>query len=736
MDIFEEEKLHLEESVDSMNKEIEIIKDNMNSLNKEGTSLSYEDRKRGTHLVINAKFDDAAENLGKITRALPSPYFGRIDYSRNRSTCSSKIYIGKSGITAEKRTIVTDWRAPICSLYYDSEVGEVEIDSPNGKVPAHLNLKRQINIQNGELLDVQDTSLVTNDDLLKPYLNTNADNKMKIIIASIQKEQNDIIRRNSKEDIIVQGVAGSGKTSVALHRIAYLIYELGSKISSEDFLVLGPNDYFLNYISSILPELETSPVDQKTLLKFTNDYLDIKTKLKLKEDNYKCNSSEDLLNKNIEKYKASLEYKNDIDRYFEDYFATKLITEDFKIGGEVIFTIDQVKEILFTGKKNPDYDRTKIYLLNKFKNEKSMIYDRLNKKYRDIYTKLPKEDPARKEAVDKSFELYNLIYKEGEKLFKNYMKRIQVSPIELYKVFIDNIKSLNTNLNKEEQKLLKKNTLSDLRKKTISFVDIPALLHINYLYTGKNIKYKYVVIDEAQDYGLFHFDALKEIAKGSNFSIYGDLAQSIYSYRSVDSWNEVHEKVFNNNSNLINLNKSYRTTIEITENANKVLGYMNLSNAEPVIRHGVDVSYSDKTNDINYKIQKISDWVEQGYKSIAVICKTNQEAKKVNKELNENGIPSKYLSAKDEEYTGGIFVLTSAAAKGLEFDTVIVNDASDNVYKEDSDVDMHLLYVASTRALHEQVILYNKHLTKPYNGLENIKEKDNEKNQLKMLRKN
>lgn len=232
--------------------------------------------------------------------------------------------------------------------------------------------------------------------------------------------------------------------------------------------------------------------------------------------------------------------------------------------------------------------------------------------------------------------------------------------------------------------------------------------------TKKKSDYKYIIIDEAQDYGMFHFAALKEINNYSNFAIYGDLAQSIYSYRSIDSWDDVNNLVFDKKCEILNLRKSYRTTMEITENANKILEKINLNAATPVIRHGVDVSYANEANNINYLISKINEFKLKEYKTIAIICKEENEAKKLNKILQKNGINSRYISNKDSEYSGGIFVLTSSSSKGLEFDAVIIKDASKDIYMSESDVDMHLLYVASTRALHELEILYDNDIASVY----------------------
>lgn len=283
-------------------------------------------------------------------------------------------------------------------------------------------------------------------------------------------------------------------------------------------------------------------------------------------------------------------------------------------------------------------------------------------------------------------------------------------------MFIMNLTTENTGLDEKTLLLLKKETLLDLKKKKMGFEDLPALVYINYLITKKKLDYKYIIIDEAQDYGEFHFDVLKTINPDSNFAIYGDLAQSIYSYKSVESWEKLNTNVFDGKFELLDLSKSYRTTKEITENANVILDYMGLDAAVPVIRNGNNVYYAEEADNLDYKISKIKELQERKYETIAIICKTDKEAKKLNSDLIKRGIDAKYISNKDSLYDGNILTLTSLSAKGLEFDSVIINDASEGVYSSLSDTDMHLLYVASTRALHELIILYKDNIVEVFRG--------------------
>lgn len=687
----------------------------------------YTKASQGDAFLVQELMSVAATRLRRLELVEKNPYFGRIDFLPDDNHHLNKVYIGKTNISGGfNKQAVTDWRTPICSLYYEGDCGSVSYKSPSGMITGDLQLKRQIIIKEGKLVDVLDTNTVSNDELLQPYLSINADNKMKTIIASIQKEQNRIIRRPITDNIIVQGVAGSGKTSVAMHRIAYLIYSLNESVKSSNFLVVGPNKCFLDYISSILPELETEPVEQNTYLDLVNIFLN--EKITLKDDAFLDNKSKgnDILQK-IQYYKSSLQYKDLLSKFMEFYLENGIVSEGIKIAGEEIYSAEEIKHRLFSSiNSKPNFKKTSDYFISEFKYNMENIYTKLNEKYRIIYLNLPKDDPKRIEAIEKSSELSNLIKKQGVQIIKDYFKKINIKTLDIYKLFVSNLDKFDTSLTSDEIVELQNYTLKSAKQKKLSFEDLPSLLYIHTILNGGDLKYKHVIIDEAQDYGLFHFDALRQKFPNSTFSVFGDLAQSIYSYRSIDNWESVISSVFDEKCCLLNLNKSYRTTIEITNNANKVLNKMNLSEAEPVIRHGAEITFSkDDSKNCEYKICKIKEWLEKRYKSIAIICKNDKEATNVYKILSSKGIDIKHITSKENDYNGGLVVLTSALSKGLEFDAVMVNDASENVYSSSSITDMHLLYVACTRPLHELDVIYTKNITGVFDDYS--KQNENEK---------
>ncbi len=657
----------------------------------------------------------------QIERHLEDPFFGRIDFTQNNATQKEICYIGKVGILDESGNIITvDWRAPIASLFYDSNIGPAEYLSPSGIIKGELELKRQFDIKNGSLIDFQDVNTVSNDELLKPFLTTSADNRLKNIVVTIQTEQNKIIRRDLKENNIIQGTAGAGKTTVALHRIAYLVYNEQKNYNENQFIIIGPNAYFMDYISSVLPDLDVNTVKQYTFLSIVQNF--ISEKFKIVNQNI-C--LEDALNgkeNQIIKFKSSLNYKNAIEKFIND-------VKNSIIHGPIVYKgikiIDESVIANYFNKKDVSINESIKEFSKYFKKYLKTNADELKHQYwlkfRDEYLNLPK-DSKRREEILADTDNFNKEIMEENKIISNYFSSVSLKPLELYQLFILNCEKY-LSLSSTNIDSLKEKTLEAIKNKNLGYEDLPALMYLNLIFNGyKDFdKYIHVVVDEAQDFGLFHFWIIKKLFKNSTFSIFGDLAQSIYSYQSILNWDEVINEVFEKDCNLLTLDKSYRTTYEIMECANKISKCFGFGNAKAVLRHGDDVeTFKVNENIADFILEKIKEYQNNGYQSIAIICKSELDTINLSKLLNKNKINLNIISSKNTKFDGGVCLVPSYLAKGLEFDAVMIYDT--DLYDYQNELDMKLLYVGMTRALHKLDIIYQNELILPLKDLDKDEE--------------
>lgn len=624
----EKEKKHLEFTLKKYDEVIEDSKYKMQNLKKYYNDYDemMDEKERLEHKII------------KTEESKETPYFARIDFQgEKQETC----YIGKYGVSDYDNNIITiDWRAPISTLYYDSNIGTCEYDSPSGKIKGELLLKRQYQIEKQKLINYQDVDTVSNDEILKPYLSVSADTRLKNIVSTIQAEQNKIIRYPLK-NLIIQGVAGSGKTTVALHRIAYLVYNNKDIIKSKDYMVIGPNKFFVKYISKILPDLDVNGVAEYTLEEILEKYTNEK---------YKINNHLDKIVEydEISELKTSMKMKKIIDDYID---KNKVYPESIIVDNIEIVSTREIKRIIEEINEN--------------------TYKSIKQKQDRIYLLLDKYIKENKQRIiDKLIEK-NIDNKTLQDFKKSHIKYIKNS--------IPKIKRVSEYY---KQILIENNIYKDLE-----IEDVPSLLYIKYR-LGSEVfdNYKHIVIDEAQDYGEFMFYVIKKIFKNATFGIFGDLAQSLYSYRSIKNWDAV-KRIFN--SEIEYLNKSYRTTIEIMNEANKINEKLNLNLATPVIRHGDKVEYTNKN------IEELIEELKEKYNTIAIITNTLEEAKELHKKFKNYDL----ITPTDISYESKITILPSYLSKGLEFDAVIIL----NTFKENI-LDLKLLYVSMTRALHKLYI--------------------------------
>lgn len=667
-------------------------------------------------VLLSNLMSSTATKITNIARMKEKPYFARIDFKEDKKPNKEKLYIGKVGvIDLDGKVVITDWRAPVSTLYYDANLGKVEYNAPEGKIKGELSLKRQIIIQNKNVEEIFDVDSVSDDELLKPYLGASADNRLKNIVASIQSEQNNIIRKSIEENLIVQGVAGSGKTTVALHRIAYLMYNNANRYKANQFMVIGPNRFFINYISNVLPDLDASNAVQVTYEELASDFTCEKL---IFEDSTKKLS--DIIDKKAPKdylkFKSSLKYKELLEKYLNNYEKTVISDTGVIINNIQVLSKDEVMETFneVIGEcLEQRLDMTARVLSNRIKNDDT-IYNRVKNRMLELEKNEENIDKKRKIAKQELNMLKDLTNTGFEKQIKKYVSISNLKSINIYKDFVENVDKLYLE-NDVDINSLKENTLKSLKSRIIENEDIAAIMFIRlYLFgNGEYKNIKCVVIDEAQDFGIFSYFVLKKLLSNATFSIFGDMAQGIYSYRAIGDWNEIKENVIFD-AEFLNLKKSYRTSIEIMNEANKVSEAIGLGKANPVIRSSGPIIKTniEKDKEALYIVNRVKEYQSQGFKSIAIVYKDQTNMMDLNRLLKKEKIESEIIYKDQEKYNGGVCILTSYLSKGLEFDVVIIADADDSIYLSNNILDMKLLYVAMTRALHKLELIYNNNICK------------------------
>lgn len=720
-EIFSQEKDKLKEIVKKINEEETNIDTTLSQ-----TSMNYDIENIAFANVLQAQ----VKKLEDIKKIKNKPYFARMDFGENGKE-TEKFYIGKISLLDHKTAypIIVDWRAPIANLYYEGKIGEAEYECLGEKIKGEISLKRQYIIENQELLKYVDINVTGNDELLQNALEEKADDRLKNIVATIQDEQNKIIRADINSPLIVQGVAGSGKTTIALHRIAYLIYNYEKEFRPEEFMIIAPTKFFLNYISNILPDLGVNDVRQCTFEDFAYDI--IGKKMKISDNNEKLvmivNKEFDKINNgNIDvmikesKFKASINFKKIIDEYLTTVEDNYIPKNDFVFYDEVIMKYNDIDYLFrhtykmynFTMRIN-EIEKNLVAALNK-KSEK--IIERIKaERSKKIEGLVGEERVNLYEEYDKSIKL---LEKNGKKIAREYLNQIPKKDcINYYKEFIDKY-LVSSN---EVLSYLKENTLNNLSKNEISFEDLAPLMYIQIRIFGikEKCKIKHVVIDEAQDYGEFQFDVLKTIINSNSMTILGDIAQGVHFYRGIENWKRFMDVEFNNVKTVYKtLKKTYRTTKEIMDVANYVISQLPeyekefIVMGEPVIdrKNSIDIEkFVDKSDFVNKINNRLEEHLKQGYKSIAIIGKDMEECKNIEKEIRKIRSDVKLIKSKDSEYNSGISIVPSYLAKGLEFDCVIISNANCDKYMNNS-LDIKLLYVTITRAMSKLDIFYSNKL--------------------------
>lgn len=747
-EILKQKRKDILKEVEEKRKYQEEIAKKLRVLTKEAKG-SYDQEKESTEKIYNL----LKKEIENYEEALANPYFGRVDFNEKLGV-EEKIYIGKKGITStiDGEEIVVDWRAPVADLYYSGTGGEAYYRAPIGVVEGDLNLKRKFLFNDKDLDKIFDEStneIIINgeegselvDEFLKINLEESRGKKLKEVVATIQKEQNDIIRWPKNLPIIVQGSAGSGKTTIALHRLAYLLYRYRESMEGKDILVLAPNKLFLDYISDILPTLGSNDVKQTTFQELVMKTLKLKGKIKTKDDKLKeLIEIEDHREKqsivNASRVKGNLIFKTIIDRYIALLESSSLEIEDILMDGYILFSKREIMRLYLKDLQsypiNRRKDEIKRYLSLKLKERIESLIIQIDRewdiKIKEVKNELEDGELRRHKLIDIYNERDSLkehIKHDAKKAMNEYFKNwrgITCSDIYINLFKDDQVFEIATGnrIPKALAEYIKYEVISNHEKGIIDEDDLPVLFYIHMLLEGidEKSKYKHIVVDEAQDYSPFQIYLINSLSMGNSLTLVGDLAQGIYHYKGIRTWNDITEGVFEGKATFITLSQSYRSTVEIIEFANSALKAqgLGLKSAKPVLRHGEkpevikSVSRRESVRLIEEIVKRLN---SKGKHSIAVITKTYNEAKLLEKELKKHtDLEFTLIKGNEKESPKtDIIVIPAYLTKGLEFDGTIIYNPTEKNYP-DNILNQRLLYVALTRALHSEFIITEEKLSK------------------------
>ncbi|MEC0094241.1 RNA polymerase recycling motor HelD [Paenibacillus macquariensis] len=673
----------------------------------------------------------SSESLKKMKLLVRSPYFGRIDFEENGSNHKETIYLGIASFLDDDDAtfLVYDWRAPVSSLYYDGAPGPASYDTPMGEINGEMNLKRQFVIRNAQIQVLFDTGVTIGDELLQQVLSHSADNQMKSIVATIQKEQNAVIRNDKSRMLVVQGSAGSGKTSAALQRVAYLLYKYREILKADQVLLFSPNPLFNSYVSSVLPELGEENMQQTTF----QAYLDFRLAKEFElEDIF--SQMETMLNTDeghsLEVKKASINYKSSpaylevVTRYKEYLESRGMMFRAIQFQGRLIISSDTMKEKFYSFEPSVKLDNRiemmRDWMLKELsvfaKNEREAAWvdnqiDLLSAdEYQKAYTRVRRKQHKKKDTFD-DYEkerdlLARMIVNEWLKPVRRWIKRKRfVDAKGLYReLFLS--KGLLQSVSGQSTlpaywNEISEITVADLKSGKLSYEDATPYLYLQELVKGfqTNNAIRYVFIDEVQDYSPFQLEYLKRLFPRARMTALGDLNQGIYTHASVlDSMESLQQLYGPQETEVISLIRSYRSTYEIVDFTRSMMP--GGENIVPFNRQGDKPIVVIETNR-DHLHQKIIEDIkvlnDQGYEHTAIICKTLEESKQVYDALKEH-LTLKKVTKTTPSFVKGTLVIPSYLAKGVEFDAVIIYNASNESYTRESE--RKLFYTVCTRAMH------------------------------------
>ncbi|MGG0240513.1 RNA polymerase recycling motor HelD [Bacillus rhizoplanae] len=752
------EQQRVEEVIKKIKEEIDVLQQYVSSGKKEVVSI-----RKNFWSDVTVNFDNAEEavetaasikqqaellserershhhadkQLTMLKRLEQSPYFGRIDFLEGGERSTDQIYLGIHSFFDEstEQFLVYDWRAPISSLYYDYSLGAAVYKVQNEIITGEITLKRQFIIRNSQMGSMFDTGVTIGDALLQEVLGKNANTQMKSIVATIQKEQNLIIRNETSRLLIVQGAAGSGKTSAALQRVAYLLYRYRNTLHADQIILFSPNSMFNSYISTVLPELGEENMKQTTFQEYLEEHIDKSFDV---EDPF--TQMEYVLSEIEEReysvrmqgirYKASALFVKVVDNYVTYLRQDGMIFKDVKFRGNLLMSKEAIKEKFYSfpvSMRIPN--RIKLiseWLLKELKKRERLerkelwVEEEIQLLDKEMYAKVHKKLQQEKQYGDNTFDdfereqqmLAAMIVNARFKPLRKRVKRLQFinTPAIYLQLFTDSLfvkQFTNSNSLPPNWKEICEETVECIQRFYMAYEDATPYLYIKDQLEDlqRSTSVEHIFIDEAQDYSDFQFTFLKQLFPHSKMTILGDFNQTIHAHATENGFSQLYALYGEEKSERIELTRSYRSTKQIIEFTRQLIS--GGDSIEPFQREGSKpvITVVDTEEELHQKIvSRIKNLKENGHKTIAVICKTAQESKAVY-DILQQYIQIHLIEKETASFDSGILIVPSYLAKGVEFDAVIIYNASYKQYRKESE--RKLFYTACTRAMHELYIYY------------------------------
>ncbi len=656
-----EEKL--QQRLDQLNKELDEGQKEIENMHEyywenytEMDQYGYEDYDNQQALLhqVNSN-EEKAKLKRRFEKMQDSPFFGRVDFCFEDEDKAEPFYIGIGNFAerAGMTPLVYDWRAPVSGLFYDYDKGPASYEAPSGTISGEIAAKWQYKIRNGRMVYGFESDVKIDDEILKQELGNSGDAQLKSIVRTIQKEQNEIIRNTKDRILVIQGAAGSGKTSIALHRIAYLLYHDRKNLRSSNILILSPNSVFADYISHILPELGEENIREMSFDLFA--YRELKDTASDCEDRY--DHLERMMKFPDKKaderfhWKQSKEFVGEV----EGFLA---VEED---------SLMEFRDIEFRGMKLSEEEVIHLFYDKFYDTPILKRMDAVMEYFVDSYETLRGRD----------------IEEEDRDLLQKKFDRMYVTK-DIYTLY---------------NRLLEfcgQEKLSDIpfERRKIPYEDVFPMLYLKYRLTGesahKNIKH--LVIDEMQDYSYLQYVILQRLFE-CRMTILGDRAQTLD--KEQQDVLRFLPQIFGRGIRTVIMNKSYRNTWEIASYAGKISG---ITDIELLERHGKEVEEKifASEEELLSEIEKKLNVGTQGFETAAVITMTEEEAFDISRLLQSRGLEVSYVDRDSSAFRKGLTVTTFYLAKGLEFDQVFAVRE-----REDNPLSMQADYICATRALHE-----------------------------------